>query len=224
MEFKLDWGVHALYKLIECYEFQTVLDIGSGDEEHKRFFEYMGKTVTSVDFDKDADYTGDFMEIDFQEKYDLVWCSHVLEHQRNVGAFLEKVYSLIEDNGVLAVIVPIQRPEVILAGHVTSWSMLSLCYNLILSGFDCSEARMLSSYEISVIVEKKKAEVNQLFKHSVIGEDGEDPLSPLAKYFPCEVITGTELTIPGGWHWGKGYPDMPKQVTILNKNDVHQSL
>jgi len=218
MKFKIDWGVHALYKLIEAYEFQTVLDIGSGDGEHKRFFEYFDKEVTSVDFAKDADYSGDFMEIDFKEQYDLVWCSHVLEHQRNVGAFLEKIYTLIKDDGVLAVMVPIQRPEKLIAGHISSWSTLLLCYNLILSGFDCSKVRMLSSYEVSLIVKKKQAVVNPLFKHSVIGEETEDPMKPMSKYFPFEAFNGAELSTPGGWEWGKLYPSMPKTVDILSKN------
>ncbi len=31
---------------------------------------------------------GDYLAIDVGNKFDLVWASHVLEHQRNVGLFI----------------------------------------------------------------------------------------------------------------------------------------
>ena len=45
----MDWGVHALLKLLADYQFDSVLDIGSGKGEHKRFLETFGKRVFSVD-------------------------------------------------------------------------------------------------------------------------------------------------------------------------------
>ena len=97
VSFNLDWSAHAILQLVSAHEFQTVLDIGSGQGEHKRFLEFFGKEVFSVDIFNDADYVGDFMELEFDKKFDCIWCSHVLEHQRNVGYFLDKIYDNLED-------------------------------------------------------------------------------------------------------------------------------
>ena len=219
MEFNIDWGAYGLIKLVSDYEFDTVLDIGSGDGEHKRFLEYMGKCVKSVDFDKEADYSGDFMEMDFPEKFDAIWCSHVMEHQRNVGAFLEKIYSVLKDDGVLAVVVPNHTPDRLVAGHVTAWGVPLICYNLILAGFDCREAKILSSnYELSLVVKKKKADIDIRFKNSIIGDDKENPFSSLDEYFPFEAIQGRGFAGEGNINWGTVQPSIPREYMINSKN------
>ena len=58
-EFHLDFGLHTLFRLLECYDFETVLDIGSSEGEHGRFFRHFGKQVFSVDLSAGADYVGD---------------------------------------------------------------------------------------------------------------------------------------------------------------------
>src|SRR5437868_13865794 len=83
--FQIDWSLNTILRLIEEYDFETVLDIGSGAGEHTRFFRHYGKQVFSVDLDEGADYVGDFNELMLDRQFDVVWCSHVLEHQRNVG-------------------------------------------------------------------------------------------------------------------------------------------
>ena len=209
VEFHIDWGMHLLMKLVETQDFHTVLDIGAGDGEHKRFLEYMGKDVRSVDFDKEADYQGDFMEIDIPDKFDCIWCSHVIEHQRNVGDFLDKLLSLVKDDGVIAIACPGHSQNRIVAGHLTAWSIWLLCYNLILAGQDCSEAMLLSSYELSLLVKRKKIEKNPMYKNSVIGEEA-------FQYFPIEFKSGYENSNQGGLNWGEILPVMPKQVKIIN--------
>lgn len=90
-EFNINWGLHGILQLITTHHqnFNTVLDVGSGAGEHSRFFKLFGKQVFSMDLHEDADYVGDFLTYDFDRKFDAIWCSHVLEHQRNVGQFLE---------------------------------------------------------------------------------------------------------------------------------------
>lgn len=200
--FNIDWGLHGLLA-VTGMEFQTVLDIGSGDGEHKRFLEYLGKNVQSVDFDKKADYEGDFMEMEIPEKFDLIWCSHVLEHQRNVGLFLEKCYGLLNDGGIFAVSVPCHSAKKILAGHLTVWSAYLVIYNLILAGFDCSDAGMSQDYDVSVIVRKSPAKTR--FKNSAIGDGPPDEYATLREYFPMPVAHGQEQV-------DRIYYNMPKPV------------
>src|SRR3954470_4229774 len=73
--FQIDWSVNTILRLIEEYDFQTVLDIGSGAGEHTRFFRHYGKQVFSVDLDEGADYVGDFNQLVLDRQFDVVWCS-----------------------------------------------------------------------------------------------------------------------------------------------------
>ena len=122
------------------------------------------------------------------KEFDYVICSHVLEHQLNVNSFLKKLYSLIENDGFLAITVPPARSTIV-GGHLTNWNAGLLLYNLVLAGFDCSNAKILAyGYNISIIVQKKR-------KVSVIPSLGYDvgdirlikPFLPQLKYFSSEL-------------------------------------
>ena len=196
--FKIDWGAHAIVQMLSEHEFDSVLDIGSGEGEHKRFFEFFGKKVFSVDILKAADYVGDFMQIDFDRKFDAVWCSHVLEHQRNVGLFLDKVFDVLKDDGLLAIVVPMHPRERLISGHVTSWSIPLLCYNLIMAGFDCSNAEILSTYELALIVRKRLADHSELRNPSAHGADAGHEFDNIRCYFPFNARQGFVVPTQGG--------------------------
>jgi SAM-dependent methyltransferase len=198
MQFEIEWGAHALLKLLADFEFNSVLDIGSGDGHHKKLMEYLGKEVYSVDMVKDADYVGDFLEVDFDRQFDAIWCSHVLEHQRNVGLFLEKLGSALKPDGVLAIVVPTHSRDVLISGHMTSWSIPLLCYNLVMAGFDCSEACVLNTYELSIILKKKEALHTDRNKNSVFG----DLFEEIDRFFPFNAKQGFEISGVGFIDWG----------------------
>ena len=202
--FQLDWGTHAALKLLGSFEFTSLLDIGSGGGEHKRLFEYFSKDVYSVDIVKSADYCGDFMTIDFDKKFDAIWCSHVLEHQRNVGLFLDKIFDSLNENGVLAIVVPIHPRERLISGHLTSWSIPLLSYNLIMAGFDCVEASVLSTYELALIVRKKLADHSELRAPSAHGADAGHEFKNIEKYFPFQATQGVNIFVEGvgAMNWG----------------------
>jgi len=197
--FKIDWGPYAIMRLIGNYgrQFENILDIGSGEGEHKRFLQYFGKKVLSVDLVKNADFVGNFLEIDFDRQFDAVWCSHVLEHQRNVGAFLDKIFDVLKEDGILAITVPIHARERLVSGHLTSWSVPLLCYNLIMAGFDCSRAEILLTFELSLIVRKRLAEHSELRKTSAHGEDAGVEFGEISKYFPFNAVQGMEVKRSG---------------------------
>lgn len=146
----------AAKKLVDDYKFDTVLDIGCGDGEASDFFVENGKTVTSIDFKTDYGINGDYRSTFFTDQFDAIWISHVLEHQINVNDFLQKVWVDLKDDGILAVTVPPAKKEIV-GGHVTTWNAGLLLYNLILAGFDCSDAAVKKyGYNISVICRKSK--------------------------------------------------------------------
>lgn len=172
-EFKcLSHAGAAAQKLIDDYAFETVLDIGCGSGEQAELFRLHGKKVTALDYGKSIYFErhpaeidviiGDFNSLDFPQEYDCVWASHVLEHQVNAGLFLKKVYAVTKAGGVACITVPPLHQRV-LGGHVSLWNGGLLLYNLVLAGFDCRNASILSyDWNISVIVRKEPAHLPEL--------------------------------------------------------------
>lgn len=166
----------ALQKLITDYNFETVLDVGAGAMHHSEVFAIHGKKVTAVDYGVSVYYKqhvtkegitidkifGDFNTLDFDDTYDCVWASHVLEHQVNPDAFLKKIVSLVKEGGVVAITVPPFKHEIV-GGHVSLWNAGLLLYRLVLAGINCSDAAVLAyGYNISVIVKKKSIPAGEL--------------------------------------------------------------
>ena len=153
-------------KLLKDYSFKTVLDVGSGAGEHASVLREAGKIVDTVDFGTsfyakqrkdEISFLGDFLEIDFEKKYDCLFCSHILEHSLNVNKFLKKIFSLLKNDGILLISVPPVMTKLV-GGHVNQFTPATLFYHLILAGFDCSDA----SYKAygnnqTVIVKKRRA-------------------------------------------------------------------
>jgi SAM-dependent methyltransferase len=132
---------------------KTVLDVGCGKGYHADAFKEAGKTVTSVDItgEYEGSIAADFMLYETDQKFDLVWASHILEHQLNVNAFLKKCRSLTKEDGYIAVTVPPAKSQIV-GGHVSIWNAGLLMYNLILAGYDCSSCHIKKyDYNISVI-------------------------------------------------------------------------
>ena len=155
----------CLQKLLDDFDFSTVLDIGSGSGQHSAVFERYNKKVTQIDMGRSWHYQkssgareiilGNYVEYDFEKTFDAIWVSHVLEHQPNAGIFLRKIHSDLTEGGILAITVPPLKHEIV-GGHVNLWNAGILLYNLILVGFDCRKAHVLSyGYNISVILKKK---------------------------------------------------------------------
>jgi len=175
-------SLETFNQLVNYHRFKTVLDVGSGDFTFARRFQEKGKQVYTTDI-LESDYQGDFNTIDFDRNFDCIWCSHTLEHQLNVHHFLSKIFHLLDTNGILAISVPPLKHNIV-GGHVSLWNGGLLLYNLILAGFDCSEASVKQyGYDISVIVQKKEAILPKLnYDHGDI--------EMLAEFFPMKVKQG----------------------------------
>jgi SAM-dependent methyltransferase len=159
-----------------------VLDIGSSDGSHSKYMRYQGMDVITLDHNHDADINAVWpVKLDY--KVDAVWCSHILEHSRHPGAFLDAIAEVLKPEGWLAITVPPAKHEVV-GGHLSIWNAGLLLYNLILAGFDCRDAKVCSyDYNISVIVKYRKAILPKLFY-----DNGDIEL--LQTYFPMPVYQG----------------------------------
>jgi len=181
---------YAMKKLVMDYEFQTVLDLGSGDGLHSQVFIRYGKKVTSLDygasvyFKENAAHSviiADFNNHNFKTAFDCVWCSHVLEHQLNPHSFLTKIHNVLNEDGILAITVP-PLQEIIVGGHVHIYNAGLLLYNLVLAGFDCSNASVLSyDYNISVILRKKTIKILSELEYD------RGDIRKIKKYLPKDI-------------------------------------
>lgn len=135
----------ALLKCCEDTSIRTVLDVGYGYGLQSNIFLAYGKEVTGIDFGSAKKpfktIQGDFDTYIFEDCYDLVWSSHSLEHQQNIRSFIQKLFSVCNKNGKVAITVPYeQNKNLVVGGHVTVWNVGLLMYNIILSGYNCVHA------------------------------------------------------------------------------------
>ena len=160
----LHYSFRALSRLVTRHNFFNILEIGTGGGTASRVFEFLGKRVTGVDVDAGLDIalTGDFVQTQFSGKFDAVWASHVIEHQRNIGLFLDKIFDVLEDDGILAITMP-SALSPLMIGHPNIMTPLHLVYALVLAGFDCREAAIRQyDWQFSIMVAKKPNGVPRL--------------------------------------------------------------
>lgn len=182
------FAAQALERLLAYQDVETVLDIGCGNGEHAEIMRSTGRQVFTIAKTGKADFIGDYLDYRIDRVFDAIWASHVLEHMPNVGLTLRKYFQDLRDNGVLAITVPPLKSELV-GGHLTLWTPALLLYNMIVAGFDCSEARVSPCYangpgqppyNLSVIVRKKEAILPDL-----VCDAGD--IERLARFFPCPV-------------------------------------
>lgn len=210
-------GRQALERLLQRPDITTVLDIGSGDGTHARLLREAGKTVTTISLQDGADYVGSFLGWpDPKTDFDAIWACHVLEHQVDPGAFLRECRRRLRPGGVLAVTVPPLKHSIV-GGHVTLWNAGLLLYQLVLAGFDCSQARVGTyGYNISVLVANEPADLPAL-------DCDAGDVARLARFFPVPVNEGFDGVMPDV-NWTHGEPanavapapaTIPQHVAIL---------
>jgi 2-polyprenyl-3-methyl-5-hydroxy-6-metoxy-1,4-benzoquinol methylase len=98
---------------------KSILDIGSGRGWMlyflKKYFKFERTAGTQIAenayrFSKEKlqleIYNADLLKLDFSEKFDVVSILHVLEHVKKPEAYVEKMYELLNDKGLLFLEVP----------------------------------------------------------------------------------------------------------------------
>lgn len=185
---KVNFANLTLQKLLQDFDFETVLDIGSGAGEHAKIFLEFGKNVTAIDFgtslyfkqkERNYDYVkADYYDYFFDIPFDAIWASHVLEHQPNPNLFLKKIFHDLKEDGVLAITVPPLKHQIV-GGHLTLWNAGLLLYHLVFAGFNCKNVSILRyGYNIGIILKKKS--IKKMPKLSFDTGD----IAALLNYFP----------------------------------------
>lgn len=188
---KMLFAAESLQKLLAEFEFETVLDVGCGAGEQAEVFLNHGKKVTAIDYGESVYFRqnsgrlrtiiADVNTHAFDQQFDCVWCSHVLEHQLNPHLFLTKMHSLVKEGGIICVTVPPLKHEIV-GGHVALWNAGILLYHLVLAGFDCRDAKVKTyGYNVSVIVSKKSINALDLIEY-----DSGD-IRKIRRFLPVEL-------------------------------------
>jgi len=187
------WVAHQniIALLKEHHTFDSFLDIGSGDGQITQIFKFLGKETISIEpYDMspksqefavlEPDYKKDYLDITFNRQFDVIWCSHVFEHLRNPGIFLDKVFVDLKEEGILALTVPYNEYnniEHLVDGHINKLGIGIMIYHLISSGFDCKEIAInFYSYEMSIFLRKKSNHVDK--------SNTANSFTALSKFFP----------------------------------------
>lgn len=189
----------SMYALdyIKKLNFKSVLDVGSGGGYHANEFELSGSDVTCVDYgtsiyakeskiDNLKIISVDFNKFDPPEKYDLVWASHILEHQRNAGLFIEKLIECCSDNGYICITLPDPHRN-LWGGHLSIWSPGLLAYNVVLCGIDLSTSTYIrGTNEFSLIFKPIKFSL----PNNLTYDNGD--LLKLSPYLPKNLSENTD--------------------------------
>lgn len=175
----------------------TVLDVGSGGGYHANELICNGADVTCIDFGTSvyAETSNlqnlNIINVDFNKfkpvkKYELVWASHILEHQRNVGLFLEKLIECCSDDGYVCITVPDPHRN-LWGGHLSLWSPGFLAYNVALCGVDLSSSIFIGGFnEFSLLFRPVKFTL----PNDLTYDYGD--VEKLSKYLPQRLSEGSD--------------------------------
>ncbi len=148
-----------------------IIDIGTGSGLAANNFYDAGFEVVASGFDvaeywsetnrlnpdipllEDLDVTD--MQTIPSDRFDAVWCAHVLEHVSNTEQALSEILRILKPGGKLFISVPPFKHAVV-GGHVNiGWNIGTLMYVLADAGFDLHEGRFVQhGYNIFGIAEK----------------------------------------------------------------------
>lgn len=160
----------------------NILEVGGGNGAAAEYLRNSGFNVFDLDYAK----TGErFESANIPGIYDGLYCSHTLEHVRNVGVFLDKARKSVVPGGVLCFLVPPAKHNIV-GGHLSLWNSGLLIYNLIRAHIDCKTARVREyGYNCAVLVRNNYAE----YRDDELNEDNGD-IEALAEFFPFPVSQG----------------------------------
>lgn len=129
-------------------------------------------------------------------EFDLVWCSHTLEHVPNVQHCLVQLRKWTKPGGWLMLALPNARQNRFHVGHLTLWTPAHAIYNLICAGWDCKEALWYTDYQSIGIALQKTDDIDLSWRTSIPSE-----VVDLNKYTP--IIMHNE---DGAW-WSNNWPE-----------------
>jgi SAM-dependent methyltransferase len=182
-------------------EIETVADCAVGSGHHAIAFLSQGKSVIGIDTSPAKISHPRYRHV--QERIenidlvpvDLVWSSHTLEHVENPGLFLSTMRRWIKPGGWLAIAVPPGPSEYFHVGHLSTWTPANLMYHLVVSGWNCKEAKWYTEdWDIAVLIQKVD-DIDMAGRTGMLSEK-----DWLQQYWPIEVEHVSNAWWPNRWH------------------------
>jgi SAM-dependent methyltransferase len=183
---------------------ETVLDVGSGNGDHALAFLGQGAKVTGIDV-RDSRITNanyEYIQSPYEKinledrRFDMVWCSHTLEHVPNAQHFLIWMRRWLKEDGWLAIAVPTSRQNRLHIGHLSLWTPAHLVYNLVCAGWDCKHAQWYTEYLTIGLIVQKGPDIDLSWRTSLPAE-----IFGLNQFTPISVHHED-----GAW-WGNRWPE-----------------
>ena len=187
----IDNGIFALLEFLisekKTNKIKNALLLGEFEVHHKSIIKKFGFKINEISEKK---INSIFHLKKFRLKYDVVICNHVIQYQRNTGFFLDKIFDILNEKGVLVISGPKSSPELLIEGQIATCILPVFIQNLIYSGFDCKKGKMMSLglMENSFIVSKEKT-----FDRAERNETGFKWSNNHRKRSPFELIAGKTI-------------------------------
>lgn len=158
--------------IVSNYKFNSVIDVGCGKGD---FFHYLNNKNIKVDgtgidmmdeadvLYKDFKYVkSNFNDYESDEKFDLLYTSHTIEHNPDTETFLKNFFKHGKDGGLFCIIWPPPKPQVV-GGHVHIFNLGIMLYNIIRTGIDCSKVKLIKvGYNLCIVGEYSYFKLQQL--------------------------------------------------------------
>jgi SAM-dependent methyltransferase len=201
-KFTVGLGGWGLVDRLSDLSGELLLDVGAGSLGHSHYFASKGKQVTAIDFGTSTyalnrqaihDEFGkieviqtDFNEFVSEKQWDIVWASHILEHQKNAGEFLANCLQHTKESGLLVLVLPFPHEE-IWGGHLSYWTPGLLAYNLVMAGTSMADSSAFESHgEFVLVVKKKSIDLKGLGLSFDSGD-----VQKLSDYLPSSIQEGS---------------------------------
>ncbi len=96
-----------------------------------------------------------FINKKISNTYDAILCNNIIQYQKNTGFFLDKIFDSLKNEGQLIITGPKNKADVLEEANLFIPTLTLLIQNLIYSGFDAKDCKIISFVEENSIIIKK---------------------------------------------------------------------
>lgn len=197
------WTPEILRSLDFLRPHDTILDIWLGDGDASLFFleqwlEVYATWVNIESYDLNSNLQDKITlkesfvtKLDFpDDMFDIVWASHILEHEINPGLAFQEIRRVLKNGGKCIICLPPYKTKIVW-GHVnTGYTLWQMMYQLLLSRYNIQWWSFIKyGYNLCAIVEKDDS-----IKLPELRYDKGD-IETLSWLFPFEAIQWFEWNI-----------------------------
>jgi len=98
---------------VKTFEPGRVLDVGARDGYAMQLLIKAGFDAVGLDINPESSFVAydDFTDTKIQDKFDYIYCRHVLEHCADTAGFFASCHNVLKPGGILFLTVPLESKE-----------------------------------------------------------------------------------------------------------------